>query len=75
MTAVAKLTSKYQATIPLPVRKALGIKAGDVIAFEIKEGYVKLTRATPRDLAYAQAVEGTLGEWDSPADEDAYRDL
>jgi hypothetical protein len=46
-----------------------------VIAFEIENGYVKLTRATPRDLAYAEAMEGTLNEWNDAADEEAYRGL
>lgn len=75
MSAVSRVTTKFQATIPLPIRNFLGIKQGDAVAFEIADGAVRLTRATPRDLAYAEAVEGTLGEWNSPADEAAYRDL
>ena len=75
MTSVSRLTSKYQATIPLAVRAALGIKKGDAVAFELENGQVRLTRATPRDLAFAQAVEGTLSEWNSAADDEAYRGL
>jgi AbrB family looped-hinge helix DNA binding protein len=75
MTSVSRVTSKFQATIPLPVRATLGIKQGDVLAFEIKNGLVRLTRASPRDIAFAQAVEGTLCEWDSKADDEAYRGL
>ena len=75
MAAVSRITSKYQATIPLPVRKVLGLKQGDAVAFQIEAGVVRLVRATPRDIAYAQALEGTLSEWESPADEEAYRDL
>ncbi len=75
MTSVSRLTSKYQATIPLAVRTALGIMRGDAVAFELENGQVRLTRATPRDLAFAQAVEGTLSEWNSTADEEAYREL
>jgi bifunctional DNA-binding transcriptional regulator/antitoxin component of YhaV-PrlF toxin-antitoxin module len=75
MTSVARLTAKYQATIPREVRDALKLGKGDVIAFEIAEGQVKLRRAVPLDIAYAAAVAGTLGEWNSKADERAWRDL
>lgn len=37
-TSVSKLTSKSQTTIPLPVRKALGLAAGDRIAFTVLPG-------------------------------------
>lgn len=75
MTSVSRLTSKFQATIPSPVRVALGLKQGDALAFEIENRLVRLTRASPRDIAFAQAVEGTLSEWDSAADDEAYRAL
>ncbi len=75
MNAIAKLTTKFQATIPAPVRKALEIKQGDAVAFDIRDGIVTLRRATPTDIEYAKAVEGTLSEWNSEADERAYRDL
>lgn len=75
MTSVSRLTSKFQATIPLSVRTTLGLKQGDVLAFDIENGLVRLSRATPRDIAFAHAVEGTLCEWDSAADDEAYREL
>lgn len=75
MTSVSRLTSKFQATIPAAVRAVLGIKQGDAIAFEVENGLVRLTRASPRDIAFAHAVEGTLSEWDSAADNEAYRGL
>lgn len=75
MSSVSRLTSKFQATIPLPVRTALGIKQGDAIAFEVENGLVRLSRASPRDIAFAQAIEGTLSEWESAADDEAYRGL
>lgn len=79
MTAISsKLTTKCQATIPALVREALGVGPGDRIAFEIDEGEggVTLRKARPLDLAYAEALEGTLAdEWLSPEDEEAYRDL
>lgn len=75
MNAVSKLTTKFQATIPAPVRKALEIKQGDTVAFDIRDGVVTLRRATPTDIAFTKAVEGTLSEWHLEADERAYRDL
>ncbi len=72
---ISKVTAKYQATIPLKVRKLLGIKQGDAVAYDIENGEVKLRRATPMDLAYSNAVAATLTEWNSKADDDAYRDL
>lgn len=74
-TATSKLTSKYQATIPEPVRRLLQLQAGDAIAFDINEDVVQLRKARPVDLAFAQSLEGTLSEWASAADEDAYREL
>lgn len=74
-TATSKLTRKYQATIPEPVRTRLKLEAGDTIAFDLKNSEVRVRKARPVDLAFAGALEGTLQEWNSDADEDAYRDL
>ncbi len=74
-TATSKLTSKYQATIPEPVRRALHLGAGDAIAFDIDDGQIRLRKARPVDLAFAQALDGTLSEWQTDADEEAYGDL
>ena len=74
-TTTSKLTRKYQATIPGPVRKLLHLDAGDEIAFDIEGDDVHLRKARPVDLAFAQSIEGTLNEWMSEADEEAYRDL
>lgn len=74
-TATSKITSKYQATIPEPVRKVLRLKAGDAIAFDIEDSQIRIRKARPIDLAFAQALEDTLSEWETDADEEAYRDL
>lgn len=74
-TATTKLTKKYQATIPEPVRRLLHLDAGDAIAFDIEGNDVHLRKAQTMDLAYAQSLEGTQNEWASEADEEAYRDL
>lgn len=74
-TETSKLTSKYQATIPAKVRKTLKLSAGEVVAFDIEDGEVRLRKGTPLDLEYAKALTGTLSEWQSEADDKAYRDL
>ena len=74
-TPISKLTRKYQATIPEPVRRSLGLEAGDSIAFDIQANGIHLRKAAPIDLVFAAALEGTLSEWSSRADDEAYRDL
>ena len=75
-TAVSKLTSKNQTTIPAPVRETLDLSAGDMLAFEINDrGAVVLRKWTPIDLEFALALEPTLSEWTSDEDDEAYREL
>jgi AbrB family looped-hinge helix DNA binding protein len=72
----SKLTTKSQATIPERVRKYLNLKPGDSVAFEMRENNkVEIRKATPIDFEFAFALEGTLSEWFSSNDEEAYRDL
>ena len=68
----SKLTSKAQTTIPLPVRNALRLVAGDEIAYIIEGDRVVLTKASrePADDPFA-----TFGEWSSEADRRGYADL
>ncbi|MBN1630684.1 MAG: type II toxin-antitoxin system PrlF family antitoxin [Thermoleophilia bacterium] len=74
--AMSKLTSKYQTTIPAPVRETLGLAKGDSIVFEIQgPAHVVLRKAMRLDLDFAEALEPLLGEWDSEEDEEAYRGL
>ena len=74
-TATSKLTKKYQATVPMVVRKKLKLKAGDVIAFEIENETIKLRKARPIDIEFSTALVSTLSEWESQNDEEAYNDL
>ncbi len=74
-TPTSKLTAKYQATIPEPVRRLLGLTSGDVVAFDIEDGTVRLRKAQPLDLAFTEGVEESLGEWLSDADESTYGGL
>lgn len=72
----SKLTTKSQATIPGKIRKYLNLKPGDSVAFEVGENNkVTIRKATPIDYEFAHALEGTLSEWTSKNDEEAYSDL
>lgn len=67
----SRLTSKSQTTIPAPVRKALGLKEGDIVTYQIEQGRVILTRAeSATDDQFA-----VFSEWDGPADRAAYADF
>jgi len=74
-TATSKLTKKYQATIPEPVRRLLHLNIGDEIAFDIQKDGVYLRRERSVDIAFTQSVESTLSEWTTEEDEEAYSDL
>lgn len=69
------VTSKYQATLPKPVRERLDLKAGDKIVFSIENDRVYIQKATGFDVPYLRSLETTLGEWASPEDDEAYKDL
>ena len=75
MQQLSKLTSKFQATIPLAIRRKLGLKPGDAVVFEIENDVITVRRATSLDWEYAKSLEGTLTEWLSREDEEAYRGL
>ena len=71
----SRLSSKGQVTIPREIRAALHLDSGDLVAYELKDGAAILRRAEPFDAAYHSAVSGTLEEWGSVDDEEAFRDL
>ena len=75
MLAASRITQKFQTTIPAKVRKLLGLKSGDLLGFEARDGEVIVKKASPLDVAYTKALEGTLSEWASKEDENAYGDL
>ena len=68
----SKLTSKAQTTIPLPVRSALRLAAGDEIAYVIDGDRVVLTKAS---RATADDPFAAFDEWSSEADRRGYADL
>lgn len=76
MIGIAKITSKGQTTIPQEIRTALKVVPGDYLAWDVgPDGVARVRRVQPLDLEYLRAVEATLDEWSSAADEAAYREL
>ena len=66
----SKLTSKAQTTVPQAVRAALGLKAGDELAYVIEAGRVVLMRLPTAPEGDDPFV--SFGEWESPEDAAAY---
>lgn len=71
----SKLSSKGQVTIPKEVRDKVGLEPGHFVAYEVKDGVIILKRVEPFDAAFHEALSKTLDEWNSPEDEEAFRDL
>ena len=71
----SRLSSKGQLTLPKAVRDHIGARPGDSILYEIKDGVVTLTRLDPLDVAFHAALSQTLTEWNTPEDDQAFRDL
>jgi len=72
---VSKLSAKGQVTIPIEIRKAMGIEPGDLLTYELHDQFVKLKRIIPFDTAFHSAISETLEEWNSPDDDEAFNDL
>jgi antitoxin PrlF len=75
MLAESRLTQKYQATIPLEIRRLLNVTQGDTLAFDLHEGHVVVRKQQPLDKTYARQVEAGLTEWASDIDDEDYHDL
>ena len=66
----ATITSKGQITIPLPIRKHLHLKPGDILDFDPEAPFLKAHRAVDREKARqllgskAKELSGkTVNEW------------
>ncbi len=75
MQTQSLLIHHNQTVIPDPVMKALDLREGDAIVFEIDQAGVHLRKATPLDHAFVDALQDTLSEWDSSEDDEAYANL
>lgn len=72
---VSRLSAEGQITIPKEIREVLKLEPGDLVAYEIQSGGVILRRAEPFDAAFHASLSATLDEWDTPEDNEAFRDL
>ena len=75
MQTSSQLIHHNQAIIPDPVLEALKLREGDAIVFEIDQAGVHLRKASPVDKVFTEALQGTLSEWDSAADDEAFAEL
>lgn len=74
--SISKLSDNTQVTIPGRIRKHLGLKAGDSVAFKLRDGLVYLQKTRPLDHVMTRAVgETQWDEWSSTFDENAYCEL
>ena len=71
----SRLSKKSQVTVPLEVRRAAGLKPGDLVRYDVKDGVVTFRRVDPFDAAFHEALTQTLAEWGSDEDDEAFRDL
>lgn len=66
----SRLTQKGQVTIPVAIRRQLGLKPRDKVRFDVENDAVKITRATSRILdGY-----GAIAPRNRPEDFDALRE-
>jgi antitoxin PrlF len=72
---ISRITAKGQTTIPVSIRKAAHMEAGDTLAFEIKGDHLIVRKIKSPTDAYLKGIEETLNEWSSPEDEEAWSGL
>lgn len=68
----SRLSSKGQTTGPKNVRKELKLQAGDMLGFELMDGYVIVRKAR---RPHGDDPFATFEEWASEADRHTYADL
>ncbi len=72
---LARVTTRGQTTIPKRIRESVGIRPGDLLAFERIGEELRVRRVSPDSDEYLRAVGETMSEWSSKEDESAWRDL
>lgn len=72
---LSRITSKGQATIPVSVRKRLGLMSGDLIEFKVGKSGVTLAKADRLDAAFLKLAQRSFSDWNSKVDDEAFRDL
>ena len=73
---LARVTAKGQATIPKRIREAAHIREGDMLSFDLdSNNRIIIRRIEPTIDSELLALQETLSEWNSPEDDEAWRDL
>ena len=72
---LAKVGARGRTTIPKVIREAAGLREGDVLAFEIEGNRLLVHKVVPGRDEYLHGLGGVMGEWLSPEDGEAWRDL
>ena len=71
----ARVAAKGRMTIPKRLRERCGIREGDTVMLEVVGDRIVLSKLAGLTDDYLRAVEAGLDEWNSRADERAWRDL
>ena len=71
----SRVTASGQTTIPKSIREAAGLYVGDVLAFETDGDHVVVRKVAGGPNDHLKGLSGTMSEWASPEDEEAWRDL
>jgi antitoxin PrlF len=69
-SAIARITSKSQTTVPKSIREFLHVAPGDEIVFEIDEGAVTVRKLPAADREWLKAVGSALSEWTDDLDDE-----
>lgn len=72
---ITKLTSKHQTTIPSAVRERLGVGGGDAVEFIMRKDDVIIRRVDPLDAGFRALATEAFGDWNTPAADEAFKDL
>ena len=72
---LARLTTKGQMTIPKRVREIADLREGDLVSLDVANGVVTMRKLAPTVDPYLAGLEETLTEWNSPEDNELWRDL
>ena len=70
---LARIAARGRTTIPKAIREAMGLHEGDVLAFEVEDGHLRVCRIASGRDGYLPGLSGTMSEWASPEDEEAWR--
>ena len=71
----SRVTTRGQATIPKSIREAAGLYAGDMLSFETDGDRAVVRKVAGGIDDHLPDVSGTMSEWGSAEDEEAWREL